>query len=83
MIKSNNGEVQIDGNRIDLIYDFHQILGAMIKGTPDIVAMAVTLRQDEILEAFADTPVCKDGNLMTAIEEIHKLAIACLKENMG
>lgn len=72
MIKVENGEIEIDGKRIDLVFEFNLLLRTMAKYEPVILAVSIAQQTDAIQEEFLKA---KDAINLAAVEEVVKGAI--------
>ena len=79
MIKSNYDKTSLEGSRVDSIYDFNAIVSALLDSFPEIVAITLAKRCEEINLTFLDNSVSKNSSVVKTTDALVEGAINSLK----
>ena len=79
MISTDYDQTDIEGSRIDLIYDFNAIISCLLESTPEIVVITLAKRNEEIQRAFLDSPLSKNSKVVEMTDALIEGAIKSLK----
>lgn len=79
MIVSDYDKTNLEGSRIDLIYDFNAIVSVLLESAPEIVAITLAKRSEEIQRAFLDNPLSKNSKAVEMTDALIEGAINSLK----